>query len=126
MPIPTVKDLKIFVPTKDYEVSIEFYTKLGWTLNWKSDGLAEVELAGQRMLLQKYYAKQWAHNFMVYLMVEDAQAWYEHVADILREKSYGEAKVQPPKKEDYGAIVTYIHDPCGVLLHCAEEVKQEA
>ncbi|MEM7513712.1 MAG: VOC family protein [Bacteroidota bacterium] len=123
---PAIKDLKIFVPTRDYELSIEFYTRLGWTLNWKSDGLAEVELAGQRMLLQKYYAKEWANNFMIYLNVESAQDWYEHVDTILKEKKYEGARVNPPKEEDYGAIVTYVWDPCGVLLHFAEEVKKES
>jgi hypothetical protein len=28
--------------------------------------------------------------------------------------------VAPPKHEDYGARVTYVWDPAGVLLHLAE------
>jgi len=25
--------------------------------------------------------------------------------------------VQAPKRQDYGALVTFVHDPAGVLLH---------
>ena len=30
------------------------------------------------------------------------------------------ARVQPPKLQPYGALVTFVHDPSGVLLHLCE------
>lgn len=117
--MPTAKDLKVFVPTQDFELSIEFYTALGCKENWRIDGLAEMELGGTRFLLQKYFQKDWAHNFMMYIVIDNAQAWYEHVKQILREKKYGDARVNPPKQESH-ALVTYVWDPCGVLLHFAQ------
>ena len=62
---PKVFDVKIFVPTKDLDVSRRFYEEVGWRCNWRVDGLAEMELADKRLYLQKFYAKEWAENFMI-------------------------------------------------------------
>lgn len=118
-----VKDMKVFVPAKDFDESLRFYTALGWRMNWRHDGLAEVELAGRRLYLQKFYAKEWAENFMIYVDVEDAAAWHEHVAGILKSNPFGNARVAPPKEEPYGATVTYVWDPCGVPIHFAQNTK---
>ena len=34
--------------------------------------------------------------------------------------AFGDARVAEPKLEDWGATVTYVWDPCGVLLHFTE------
>ena len=121
---PTANDVKIFVPSRDYEESLGYYQALGWKLNWKSDGLSELELGNSRFFLQKFFVKEWAHNFMMYINVDDAQAWYEHIKNHLDQSKYETARVNPPKKEPH-AIVTYAWDPCGVLLHFAEDYKKE-
>lgn len=39
---PKALDVKIFVPAKDFKTSLDFYTQLGWQLNWEHEGdLAE-------------------------------------------------------------------------------------
>ena len=38
----------------------------------------------------------------------------------------GPPRVNPPKEEDYGALVTYIWDPAGVLLHMAQPLGRTA
>lgn len=116
---PAANDLKVFVPTLDFDQSIRFYTALGWTLNWRVDGLAEIELASSRLYLQKYYAKEWAENFMIYIDVADADAWYEHARGVIEQGDFGDARVAEPKDEEYGARVTYVWDPAGALLHFA-------
>lgn len=64
------KDVKIFLPAKDFKVSLDFYIMLGWKENWiKSGELAELELAGSRFYLQNYFVKKWAYNFMIYMLV---------------------------------------------------------
>lgn len=83
--MPTALDMKVFVPTKDFEESLTFYLQLGWTKNWSDRSLAELELAGHRLFLQKYYNKDWANNFMMYIDVEDAKAWYDHILLVLEE-----------------------------------------
>lgn len=117
---PTAKDVKPFVPAKNFTESMAFYRALGWKLNWQNGGLAELELAGTRFFLQDFYFKQLAQNYMIYINVDDAQAWYEHIVAALDGDAYPTARVEPPKKETYGALVTYVWDPSGVLLHFAE------
>ena len=119
---PTAKDVKVFVPAKDFAVSLEFYKQLGWQENFVADdgGIAELELAGQRFYLQNYYNKVWASNFMLHLTVDDANAWHKHATEIIENGNYGVAKTKAPKEESYGALVAHIWDPCGVLIHCAE------
>lgn len=118
--VPTVRDVKIFVPTKDFELSRRYYEALGWQCNWLVEGLAELEMAGHRIYLQRFYVKEWAENFMVYLDVESAEAWYQHVNGIIKTGEFPGARVEPPKSENYGALVTYAWDPSGVLLHFAQ------
>ncbi|MEM6654928.1 MAG: VOC family protein [Planctomycetota bacterium] len=114
------------MPTKDFELSLAFYERLGWRVNWRDGGLAEIELAGQSLLLQDYYAKEWAENFMVHVIVDDAAAWHRHAADVVASGDFPTASVREPKKQDYGALVTFVHDPCGVLLHFAEVLTAKA
>jgi hypothetical protein len=81
------------------------------------EGLALLELAGYRFMLQNYYVKDWAENFMLTVVVDDARAWFQRVSAVLAGRQYGNARVAEPKDEEWGATVTYVWDPCGVLLH---------
>lgn len=116
----SASDLKVFIPSKDHTLSLTFYELLGWKKNWEYPGLAELELGGQRMLLQDFYSKDWAENFMIYIETNDATAWYDHVVRLLEEHDLGDARVSKPREEEYGSLVTYVHDPCGVLIHFAQ------
>jgi len=116
-PLP-VEDVRPFVPAKDFEVSRRFYEALGWSTVWTDDdGLAMMELGGHRFMLQDHYVRDWAENFMITVVVDDAAAWYRHAASVLADGDYGGARVAEPRREDWGATVTYVWDPCGVLLH---------
>lgn len=119
MKAPEVSDVKVFVPAKNFGTSLTFYQSIGWQLNWQTEGLAEIELAGVRLYLQNFYDKSWAENFMIYLPVEDAKAWY----DFLR-TAVPDARINGPKQEDYGALVTYLWDPSGILLHFAQATSR--
>lgn len=121
---PTASDVKPFVGSKDFETSKDFYGALGWRVNWEVGGLAELELGGCRFYLQRYYQKEWCENTMLYVTVDDAEAWYEHVKAVLTEHSFGAARVKPPEEQDYGALVTFVWDPAGVLLHFAQPLPR--
>ena len=122
MSAPSARDIKIFVPAKDFSQSMLFYEAMGWTVNWRAedDTLAELELAGNRVYLQNYYNEDWANNFMVHITVDDARAWWEHASRVIEEGGYGAARLREPQEQSYGALVTFVWDPSGVLLHLAE------
>jgi hypothetical protein len=114
---PTVSDLRVFVPAQHIERSVQFYIALGWTKNWQQHGLVELELAGHRFLLQDYYLKEWAENFMFAITVEDAMAWKIKVEALLGQPGFDGVRVDGPKRERDGALVTHVWDPSGILLH---------
>lgn len=114
-------DLRPFVPARDYATSKRFYAALGWEVHDVDTGLALVRVAdGQHFYIQDYYVRELAENTMPHLTVADAQAWHRHVASLLRDDAFPGAGVQPPKLQPYGALVTFVHDPAGVLLHLCQ------
>ena len=119
---PTGTDIKPFIGSRDFEESRDFYIALGWKLNWEQETLAELELGGCRFFLQRYYQRKWCDNTMLHITVTDADQWYRHVTAVLQARTYGAAKVRPPAKADYGALVTHVWDPVGILLHFAQPV----
>jgi hypothetical protein len=120
MPNLNVSDLRPFIPARDFTLSKQFYSRLGWRVKDLDERLALVQLGDQHFYIQNYYLKDVAENCMLHLTVVDAQAWYQHVSSVLRDAKFSEARVQPPKPQPYGAIVTFVHDPTGVLLHLCQ------
>ena len=120
MTAPTIKDMKPFVPAKDFELSLRYYQALGATVNWQHDGLAEIDFGPSRIMLQDYYQKNWAENFVMHIPVDDATAWHTHIAAMVASGDYGEIRVSEPKAEPWCRLVTYAWDPAGVLLNLAQ------
>lgn len=116
----SVTDVKVFVPAKDFQLSLSYYQELGWKTIGQHDKLAELEIEGFRFFLQDYYNRGWANNFMIYVNVGDAQAWYEHVTDVVEKGNFGKARVNKPTLQSHGDIVTHAWDPSGVLIHFAQ------
>lgn len=119
----SVSDIKVFVPAKDFKLSLSFYQELGWETISLHDKLAELELEGFRFFLQDYYQRGWANNFMFYINVENAQVWYEHISKVLEQGRFGKARVNAPKLQPHGDLVTHAWDPSGVLLHFAQRME---
>ena len=115
-----ITDVRPFLPARNFDVSLDFYQALGWSKLWSDDSLAVLEVANQRLYLQNYYVREWAENCMLHVSVEDAAAWKERLLSLSQQEKFSEVRVQGPKKEDYGALVTHGWDPSGVLLHFAQ------
>jgi hypothetical protein len=83
--VPNLKavDLRVMMPAKNFAVSKAFYKVIGCTVDDVNTNRALVELADRRFYLQNYYVKDWAENFEFYIVVEDAHAWYEHLAILI-------------------------------------------
>jgi predicted enzyme related to lactoylglutathione lyase len=121
MPDLKATDLRPFIPARDFALSKKFYAGLGWETKDVGAGLALIQLAEQQhFYIQDYYQKDVAENCMLHVTVADAQAWYQHVSSMLGGNLFPGARVQPPKPQPYGAIVTFVHDPNGVLLHLCQ------
>lgn len=121
MPMPAATDLRAFIPARDFALSKAFHAALGWDVRDVGPGIALVTVGvAQHFYIQDYYLREVAENSMLHLTVDDAQAWYAHVRSVLAEGRFPGARVQPPAAQPYGAMVTFVHDPSGVLLHFCE------
>lgn len=122
LPSP-VTDVKAFVPARDLELSKAFYTDLGFTTNFSNNEIAELQIGSFRFLLQKFYVKEHAGNFMMFLAVDDADAWWNYIQQKEFPKKYPGIMCKPPEMQPWGLRVLYLSDPTGVLWHIAENKK---
>ncbi len=121
--MPTITDQRVFLPTKDLAQSIDFYRRMGWQTRFQDDDLALMELGASRVFLQKFYQKEWADNTMVHFVVDDAACWQKVAERVKKEGGFENVSIRPAQREDYGALVTHVIDPAGVLLHFAQMDK---
>jgi len=115
-----ISDIRPFIPAQDFALSKDFYVALGFELAYSDANLARLSSGSCSFYLQNYWIKDWADNSMLHITVADAGACHEQVAALLATGRFPGARVAPPKQEPYGARVTYVWDPTGVLLHLAE------
>jgi hypothetical protein len=115
-----VSDVRTFLPAIDFAMSKDFYVSMGWALKWSDEKLALLEIADQRLYLQRYYVKEWAENSMLHITVDNAQSCFEQIKKLVNSGRFPGVRVAEPKRESYGALVTYVWDPAGVLLHLAQ------
>ena len=106
-----------FVPAKDFTVSSAYYEALGFEVD-DGDDVRLVSLGDHGFLLQDFYVKPWADNFMMALHVDDAQAWIDK-AEALVERFPG-TRTTPAELQDWGMVVGHIFDPTGVLWHITQ------
>lgn len=109
-----VKEIKAFVPAKDHALSKRFYQDMGFTLASDAGGTAYLHYGSSSFLLQDFYVKAHADNFMMHLQVEDVQAWWQRLAQTDFAKTYG-IDIQPPVVQPWGMIDFVMEDPSGVL-----------
>ena len=124
MDAPKVLDIKAFVPAKDLAHSIQFYSDLGFKTMWANEDAAEMEIGSARFLLQRFYVKEHAGNFMMSLHVEDADEWWKYIEGIRLKEKYPSIMARPPAMQPWGIRVLYLSDPTGVLWHIAEQPRQ--
>lgn len=74
-----ITEIKAFVPARDFDLSKRFYQDLASTMAWSSDDLAYMHAGRSSFLLQDFYRKVHADNFMMHMLVLDVEAWWLQV-----------------------------------------------
>jgi len=118
-PTPII-DLKAFVPAKDFALSQQFYADLGFHTKWAEQSAAELRLGDFGFVLQAFYVEQHAGNFMMNLMVENADVWWQHIETVGFRNKYPGIVLKRPELQPWGLRVLYLSDPSGVLWHIAD------
>jgi uncharacterized glyoxalase superfamily protein PhnB len=119
--VPTGTEL-IRLPSKDFDVSKRFYEALGFDKILDSD-VAIFQAGSASFILQRHYQQDWAENFMMQLMVDDLDAWWEHINALDLPGTFGVSSQKAPAMQPWGLRIAYVVDPCGVLWHVAQRRK---
>jgi hypothetical protein len=109
-----------FLPAKDFGLSKLFYEALGFEKLLDAPDVAIFRMGRGTFLLQSYYQKDWAENFMMQLMVDDLDAWWSHIQALDLPGRFEVASPKPPALQPWGLRIAYLIDPSGVLWHVAQ------
>ena len=114
-------EIKAYVPARDFELSKRFYEDLGFTLAWSYDDLAYLHAGMSSFLLQRFYVKEHADNFMMHMLVEDVDAWWAHVAQVDLAARY-KVRAEPPDDRPWGIRDFILNDPSAVLWRIGQNI----
>ena len=118
--IPTGTELaRPFIPAQEFDLSKCFYETLGFEKVLDGE-VAIFKVGSGGFILQRYYQKDWAENFMMQLMVDDLDAWWAHIKALGLAEQFGVQLPRAPSMQPWGLRVAYLTDPCGVLWHVAQ------
>ncbi len=108
-----------FLPTRDFDLSKAFYEALGFEKRLDGD-VAIFGAGATSFILQRRYQADWAGNFMMQLMVDDLDAWWQRIVALDLPARFGVAPPKPPALQPWGLRVAFVHDPAGILWHVAQ------
>ncbi len=116
----TVREIRPFVPARDFAASKRFYLDLGFELRHDGADVALFAMDGVTFFLQNFHASGLAENFMVQLVVVDVDAWWAKIETLELAGRYAVRPPQAPKAMPWGARVLFLFDPSGVLWHVSQ------
>ena len=120
-------ELKVHLPSKDFEVSKRFYQDIGFTLCWSNGGLALFHYGPHGVpgeptfLLQSYYVKEFAENLQMHLLVKNVDAWWAQIQAKQIPQQYG-VKIGLPEDRAWKMRDFTLFDPSGVLWRIAQDI----
>lgn len=115
----TIRSFRPALPAKDFAESKRFYSALGFKLTDLGPKIAEARLGPHSFLLQDFYVAEYADNFVMHVLVENADDWWSTIEPLALEKAFIVRKPIPPKLESWGLRVLCVFDPSGVLWQIA-------
>ncbi len=109
--------IRPFIGCKDYQQSQEFYRLLGFEVLCIGQKMCVVKIDDQvAFYLQDFYTKDWVDNTMLFLEVEDVEAWHKKINSLDIVNQYPLVRCSEIVIEDWGKEF-FLHDPEGILWH---------
>lgn len=93
-------------------------------MDWEGDNIAQFKVGDFHFLLQDFYVKDLADNFMLFLFVEDVDEWWDYIQQTGIADKY-KIKLKPPQDYPWGMREIHMIDPSGVLWHFGKELDTE-
>jgi predicted enzyme related to lactoylglutathione lyase len=106
-----------FVPSGPrFDLAIEFFTALGFAVQWRHEGLAGLRLGGAYFLLQDIDVPQWQKNQMIVFEVTDLDGYWSELEAKDLAGAFPGVRLRPPTEFPWGREI-HIIDPGGVCWH---------
>jgi uncharacterized glyoxalase superfamily protein PhnB len=116
----SLRSLKPFIPSgPDFAAAKQFFQDLGFAVNWESDGYAELQLGGVAFLLQDFHNQEMQENLMMFVSVEDLDAWWQRILASGVLDRYPGVRAKAPTEYPWGQREVHLVDPAGVCWHFA-------
>ncbi|EPR65965.1 hypothetical protein [Cyclobacterium qasimii] len=112
-----IKSIRPFIGAKDYGLSRQFYTDLGFTEIVLSSKMSYFKSGAFGFYLQDAYVKDWVDNTMVFMEVEDLDKQLEKIKAL--SQKYKGVRLSEIVYNDWGNEF-FLHDPSGILWHIGE------
>lgn len=117
------KEILAYVPAqRHFDEAIEFYKEIGFEVDFRSDSISVIRKDNCKFFLQNVNYEYADGNFMMTLMVEDLDAWWQHLSGLSLEEKYPGVKLRAPEDYPWGMREIHLIDPCGVLWHIAVRI----
>jgi hypothetical protein len=117
-----VTEIKAFVPAKNFSVSKQFYSDLGFTLASDGGGIAYFHFDHASFLLMDFSTDELARDFTMHMLVKDVEAWWNRINESGLVQKYGITlsgiELQPWRMRDFT-----ITDPSGVTWRIGQNVN---
>jgi|GEM_PF-4423540 len=118
---PPFSKVSIKIYAQQIKLCSEFYKAIGAVIISENDREINLKIGRTRIDLIESIEKQ-TKDFELTLVVEDAEAWYEHLKNVLSTGSFDNARVKAPVQKPR-KITTQAWDPLGNTLFFVEVSK---
>lgn len=111
------KAVRAFIGAKDFEVSRQFYSDLGFIESIISKDMSYFKIyETMGFYLQNAYVEDWINNTMIFVEVDNVERYWRELQSLGLEEKYNGVKLVPVRYNDWGSEC-FLHDPSGILWH---------
>jgi catechol 2,3-dioxygenase-like lactoylglutathione lyase family enzyme len=110
----SIKSIRPFIGAKNFDLSRSFYSDLGFKETALGGNFSVFEMGNFAFYLQDAYVKDWVDNTMIFLEVEDLDAFWAKLEALNLTTKYNEVKLIPIRDLHWGRVF-FLHDPSGIL-----------
>lgn len=112
----TGKSIRTFIGSKNYALSREFYTDLGFEEIITSKTMSYFHIGEFGFYLQDAYVKDWIDNSMIFFEVDDLENTLRYIQSLNLTEKYENVRLSKIVFNEWGNEF-FLHDPCGILWH---------
>lgn len=118
----TIVEIKAFVPARDFERSMAFYAALGFTRASIGGGVACFHFGPSSFLLQDFYVREHAENFVMHLLVDNVGDWHRHAKAVAAQF---DVAISEPGDREWAMRDFTLADPSGVLWRIGRNIPRD-